>query len=128
MRQAMIVNAFEIAELGDQFSTRADDYNFISLIGGNPEIVVTIYRDAVCAVDAVDEDRRFAGSAIADRDLNDSVISGVGNEQNISGMVEFNSVRAKRRDAGGGQQRIADPNCPRAAARPSLPDDSLEGI
>src|SRR5262249_2857332 len=53
--QAMIVNAFEIAELGDQFSTRADDYNFISLIGGNPEIVMAINRNTVSAVDAVDE-------------------------------------------------------------------------
>src|SRR5215470_2804849 len=105
----MIVNTFEVAELGNEFSSGTHHHDLITLIRCYPEIVVVINGDAIRAVDAVDEYARLARISVAHRNLHDRVIPGIGNEHDVACMIELNSVGSEWRNARGRKQGIADP-------------------
>src|SRR6266568_6442389 len=126
--QAMIVNAFEVPQLCNELPAGTDHHDLIALIGSHPEVVMAVDGDAVGPVDAVDEHARGPRISVGNWDLYYRIISRIGREHEVAGVIELNPVRSERRNARSGKQGIADPNCPRAAARPGLPDDALEGV
>jgi hypothetical protein len=131
-RCAIVGNAVEIAELGDDFAARIDHHDLVLLIGVDPEIVLGVDRDAVGRVDAGGEERGRSRRAVAvHRDLDDGVISGVGYEHRRTRPVELDPVGAERRVevCAGHEQRIGrDPLAQAIAILVGLPDDALERI
>jgi hypothetical protein len=131
-RRAIVGNAVEIAELGDDFAARIDHHDLVLLVGIDPEIVIGVDRDAVGRVNTGGEERGRSRRAVAvHRDLDDVVISGVGYEHRRTRPVELDPVGAERRVevCAGHEQRIGrDPLAQAIAILVGPPDDALERI
>src|SRR5580704_3761421 len=102
LRDAIVVDAVEIAELGDHLCVWlrvwVDDYDLVFLIGANPDVAFTVDHNPVRGVDTGDEDRRRSGGAVGiHRNLDDLMESGVGHVQRLVVVAELDAVRAERR-------------------------------
>ena len=94
----LLVDAAEIAELGDHLAGLVDDVDFVLLIGADPDVALAVDRDAVGRIDAGDQDRGLARGAVGvHRNLDDLVKRGVGDVQDGVVVVELDAVGAERR-------------------------------
>src|SRR4029077_7628737 len=99
-RRAVLVDASEVAELGDHPTfRRLEHHDLVRLIAHDPEIVVLVNDNAIgSAPRAVDENLGRAGLKwrAAHRDFNDRVLRGVGNEHRRLLVVERDAICADR--------------------------------
>src|SRR5215470_2190437 len=134
MGDTILINTIEVTELRNDLPSSIDNDDFVCLIRRRPDVVVFVDDDSIGAVNAVDEDRWFPSASVeVHRNLNDLVIPCIRNEHCGTGIVELDTVGAKRRYAGRSERRVLDPYRsetlrPRAARRTSFPDNALERI
>src|SRR5215472_13589597 len=134
MWDAIVINAIEVAEFRNHLPSPINNDDLVCLIRCCPDVVVSVDDNSVCSADAVDEYPWFAGASVeVHRNLNDLVIPCIRNEHCGTGIVELDTVGAKRRYAGRSERRVLDPYRsetlrPRAPIRTGLPNNALERI